>query len=105
MTQLRLSFRGVTEFAVAGFLLQEPAKLYVGTMEANITEHERSSIAFTYPTLQPGSYAIVVERNGIRSNAVPVTIGGVDAALSQGLGGPFAGTPKYTQFKIPYDAV
>lgn len=85
--------------------MQKPATISVGGTEANITEHERSSIAFTYPELAPGEHTIIVTRNGLPSNAVPVTILEASAAVDSGQGGPFADTPQYTQKVVPVDVV
>lgn len=89
----------------AGFLLQTPATISVGGKLANITEHERSSIAFTYPELPPGNHSITVDRNGLISNPKNVELLEESAGGGTEQGGPFADTPKYTQKAIPVDVV
>jgi hypothetical protein len=91
--------------AHAGFKLSAPATVLVGTAQANITNHESSSTAFTYPNIPPGEYQITVQRKGLTSNTVPVTIVSAAAASTAQQGGPFSGTPKYSQTSIPINAV
>ena len=89
----------------AGFLLQHPATISVGGKNATITEHERSSIAFTYPDLPAGDHEITVTRNELTSNTVPVSMLEASAVNTSGQGGPFADTPKYTQKAVAVDVV
>ena len=89
----------------AGFLLQPPATITVGGESAEIREHERSSIAFTYPDLPQGDHEITVTRNGMTSNSVSVAVLEASAGATSGQGGPFADTPKYTQKTVAVDVV
>lgn len=89
----------------AGFLLQEPAIVFVGGTQVNITVHERTSISYTYPTLAPGNYNITVQRGQTTSNAIQITIAAAASGVTSGQGGPFADTPKYKQTSVPFDAV
>lgn len=90
---------------LAGFLLQEPATVFVGGTQVNITVHERTSISFTYPQLAPGEYNITVKRGQLTSNGVNVTIAPAAAGVTSGQGGPFADTPRFMQSSVPFNAV
>eukprot|EP00892_Ulva_mutabilis_P000625 jgi/Ulvmu1/10563/UM065_0017.1 len=89
---------------VKGFLIQEPAVVFVGATQANITVHERTSISFIYPNVAPGEYNITVKRGQLTSNAVSVTVAAASAGVTSGQGGPFADTPKYKQTSVPFNA-
>lgn len=95
--------KGVSEHV--GFLLQEPAVVFVGSTQANITVHERTSISFTYPQLPPGEYNLTVKRGQLTSNNVQITVAAAAAGVTSGQGGPFADTPKYKQTSVPFNAV
>lgn len=90
---------------VTGFLLQAPAVVLVGSVEAEIKQRERSSISFTYPNLAAGEYDITVKRGSRTSNAVKVTIAAAAAGVTSPQGGPFADTPKFKQTAVPFLAV
>lgn len=89
----------------AGFLLQKPAVVFVGSVQAEIKQHERASISFTYPQLAPGEYDLTVKRGSRTSNIIKVTITAAAAGLTSPQGGPFADTPKYKQLAVPFSVV
>lgn len=89
----------------AGFLLQDPAVVFVGSVTAEIKQRDRSSISFTYPQLAPGKYDITVQRGSRTSNAKKVTIAPAAAGVTSPQGGPFADTPKYKQTSVQFPVV
>lgn len=89
----------------AGFLLQKPAVVFIGSVKAEIKQHERASISFTYPQLAPGEYDLTVQRGSRTSNTIKVTINAAAAGLTSLQGGPFADTPKYKQLAVQFSAV
>lgn len=79
--------------------------VFIGSVEAEIKQHERASISFTYPQLAPGEYDITVKRGTRTSNAVKVTIAAAAAGVTSSQGGPFGDVPKYKQLSVPFSEV